>query len=188
LSIKNYVSQLTHDELTAGYCQQDGAICHTSNASKREIESFFQDRIISKNLWPPGSPDLTPADFFLWGLFKGKVYKITPRTIEKTQRRYTPRNSSRQRPHFGKSIPEFGERHSSVLGCERRPVSASIMSRPCFASFPVCVCKFSSHYLNNVFFIDNSLGPLATESPCRSGFFVSRCLDIKVHNWYSGHE
>ena len=48
----------------------------------REIEGFFQDRIISKNLLPPRSPDLTPADFFLWGLFKGKVYKNTPRTIE----------------------------------------------------------------------------------------------------------
>jgi len=32
--------------------------------------------------------------------------------------------------------------------------------------FPVCVCKFSSHYLNNIIFIDNSLGPLVTESPC----------------------
>jgi len=48
----------------------------------REIESFFKDRIISKNLWPPRSPDLTPADFFLLGLLKGKVYKNTPRTIE----------------------------------------------------------------------------------------------------------
>ena len=53
---------------------------------------------------------------------------------------------------FGKSIPEFGETHSSVLGCERRPVSASIMSRSCFASFPVCVYKFSSYYLNNIIF------------------------------------
>jgi len=59
-----------------------------------------------------------------------------------TQRRYMPRDSSRQRRHFGKSIPEFGETHSSVLGCERRPFSASIMSRSCFASFPVCVYKF----------------------------------------------
>ena len=68
---------------------------------------------------------------------------------------------------FGKSITEFGETHSSVLGCEMRPVSASIMSRSYFASFPVCVYKFSSHYLNNIiFFIDNILGPLATESPC----------------------
>ena len=48
----------------------------------RVIESFFQDRIISKNLWPPRFPDLTPADSFLWGLLKGKVYKNTPRTME----------------------------------------------------------------------------------------------------------
>ena len=82
MSVKNYVNQLTDDELTTGYYQQDSATCHTANASMREIESFFQDRIISKNLWPPRSPDLTPADFFLWGLLKGKVYKNTPPTIE----------------------------------------------------------------------------------------------------------
>ena len=82
LSIKNYVNQLKDDELITGYYQQDGATCHTSNVSMREIESFFQDRIISKYLWPPRSPDLTPADFFLWGLLKGKVYKNTPPTIE----------------------------------------------------------------------------------------------------------
>jgi len=46
-------------------------------------------------------------------------YTSHNRTI---QRRYTPRDSSRQRRHFGKSIPEFGETHSSVLGCERRRV------------------------------------------------------------------
>jgi len=93
------------------------------------------------------------------------VQKHTPHN-RTTQRRYTPRQSSRQLRHFGKSIPEFGETHSSVFGCERRPVSASIMSRFCFALFPVCVYKFSSHYLNSVIFIDNSLGPLTTESPC----------------------
>ena len=67
---------------------------------------------------------------------------------------------------FGKSIPEFGETHSSVLGCEMRPGSASIMSRSCFASFFHFHFSFSSLYLNNIHFIDNSLGPLATESPC----------------------
>jgi len=82
----------------------------------REIESFFRERIISKKPWPPGSPEVTLADFFLWGLLKGKVYKNTPRTIDTTQRCYTPRDSSRQLRHFGKSIPQFGETHSSVLG------------------------------------------------------------------------
>ena len=56
--------------------------------------------------------------------------------------------------------------NSKMLGCERRPVSASFMSRSSFASFPVCAYKFSSHYLNNIIFIDNSLGPLAKDSPC----------------------
>jgi len=69
-----------------------------------------------------------------------------------TQRRYTSRDWSRQRRHFGKSIPEFGETHWSVLGCERRSISASIISKSCFASLPVCVYKFSSHYLNNIIF------------------------------------
>jgi len=79
------------------------------------------------------------------------VQKYTPHN-RTTQRRYTPRDSSRQRRHFGKSIPEFGETHSSVLGCERRLVSASIINRLCFASFPVCVYKFLSHYFNNIIF------------------------------------
>jgi len=86
------------------------------------------------------------------GPIEGKsVQKYTPHN-QTTQRRYTPRDSSHQHWHFGKSIPEFGETHSSVLGCERRPISTSIMSRSCFASFPVCVYKFSSHYLNNIIF------------------------------------
>ena len=53
-----------------------------------------------------------------------------------------------------------------VIDIERRPFSASIMSRSCFPSFPVCVYKFSSHYINNIIFIDNSLGPVARESHC----------------------
>ena len=93
------------------------------------------------------------------------VQKYTPHN-RTTSRRYTPRDSNRQLRHFGKSIPESGETHSSVLGCEKRLVSASIMSRSCFASIPVCVYKFSRHYLNNIIFIHNSLWPLATESPC----------------------
>ena len=85
------------------------------------------------------------------------VQKYTPHN-RTTQRRYTPRDSSRQLRHFGKNIPEFRETHSSVFGCERRPVSASIMSRSCFASFPVCVYKFSSHYLNNIIFYRQYFG------------------------------
>jgi hypothetical protein len=48
----------------------------------KEIESYFGDQFISKNLWPPRSPDLTPPDFFLWSLLKGRAYSNKPRTID----------------------------------------------------------------------------------------------------------
>ena len=73
----------------------------------------------------------------LGGLLKGKVYKNTPRTIEQLKDAIYQEIQAVNVDNFGKSIPEFAETHSSVLGCERRPVSASIMSRSCFASFPV---------------------------------------------------
>ena len=80
-----FVDQLDDDELWNGYFQQDGATCHTSNESMTEIESFFDDRIISKALWPPRSPDLSLPDFFLWGALKGKAYANTPRTIQELE-------------------------------------------------------------------------------------------------------
>jgi hypothetical protein len=45
------------------------------------LKRFFDDRIISKNLWTPRSPDFTPPDFFLWGYLKETVYKNRPRTL-----------------------------------------------------------------------------------------------------------
>jgi len=65
-----------------GYFQQDGATFHTSHASMAKIQSFFGDCIISKGLWRPRSPNLTPPDYFLWGYLKGRVYQNKPRTID----------------------------------------------------------------------------------------------------------
>jgi len=50
------------------------------------------------------------------------VQKYTPHN-RTTQRRYMPRGSSRQRRHFEKNVPEFGETYSSVLGCEENSFS-----------------------------------------------------------------
>jgi len=77
-----FVDQLDDEEFRNGYFQQDGATCYTSNESMTEIESFFDDQIISKALWPTRSPDLSPPDFFLWGALKGKAYANKPRTIQ----------------------------------------------------------------------------------------------------------
>jgi hypothetical protein len=79
---QDFMNQLDDKELSLGFYQQDGVTCHTSAASMAEIESFFPGRVISKRLWPPRSPDLTPPDFFLWGHLKGRVYMNRPRTLE----------------------------------------------------------------------------------------------------------
>ena len=46
------------------------------------LKIFFGHRFISKNLWPPQSPDLTISDYFLWGYLKDKVYEGNPQTID----------------------------------------------------------------------------------------------------------
>jgi len=76
-----FVNQLDDEKLSGGYFQQDGATSHTSHASMAEIQFFFGDQVISKGIWPPRSPDLTPSDYFLWGYLKGRGYQIKPRTI-----------------------------------------------------------------------------------------------------------
>jgi hypothetical protein len=42
---------------------------------------IFGERVISRNLWPPRSPDLTPPDVYLWGAAKSAVYRDRPRTL-----------------------------------------------------------------------------------------------------------
>lgn len=64
--------------------QQDGATCHTAGETIQLLRGKFPGRIISRNgdiNWPPRSCDLTPADFFLWGYLKSRVYKNKPNTI-----------------------------------------------------------------------------------------------------------
>ena len=48
---------------------QDGTTSHTALFTRKFLKGAFGNRIIGKhfeNSWPPYSPDLTPADFYLW--------------------------------------------------------------------------------------------------------------------------
>ena len=46
------------------------------------IECVYHDKIISRDLWPARSPDLTPCNLYLRGRLKYAVYKTNPRTLE----------------------------------------------------------------------------------------------------------
>ena len=48
--------------------QQDGAACHTAEATFDVLRPVFEDRIISRTadvVWPPRSYDLRPSDYYL---------------------------------------------------------------------------------------------------------------------------
>ena len=56
--------------------QQDGATSHVTKPVKELLTGTFGSRIISRGFefeWPPNSPDLSPLDFWLWGVLKDRV-------------------------------------------------------------------------------------------------------------------
>ena len=65
--------------------QQDGATCHTAEATLNVLRPVFEDCIISCRadvVWPPRSYDLTPFYYYLWGAVKDKCYANKPETID----------------------------------------------------------------------------------------------------------
>jgi hypothetical protein len=61
----NFISLLEVDEQDC-WLQQDVATAHTENSTMQMLSEFLGGRIISRNLCPPRSPDLSPPDFYLW--------------------------------------------------------------------------------------------------------------------------
>jgi hypothetical protein len=64
---------------------QDNATAHTANNSMVALHEVFGERVISRGLWPPRSPDLNPCDFYLWGTLKEKVYVNNQHSLEELQ-------------------------------------------------------------------------------------------------------
>lgn len=62
---------------TSMYFQHDGCPAHYSQIVVNWLNRKFGHRWMGRNgpvLWPPRSPDLTIADFYLWGRLKQVVY------------------------------------------------------------------------------------------------------------------
>ena len=65
--------------------QQDGATSHTARETMALLKKTFPNRLISRfgNVsWPPRPPDLTPADFFLWGYGIPYVKSLRDKSIK----------------------------------------------------------------------------------------------------------
>ena len=64
-----FIKELTDTERDFAFLQKDSATARIA-----DIERVFNERIISRDLWPARSPDMTPLNFYLWGRLKNAVY------------------------------------------------------------------------------------------------------------------
>jgi hypothetical protein len=76
-----FIGHLNEDVMAGGHFQQDGAIAHTACVSMTLLRDLFGDRIISKDIRPPRSPDLTSHVYYLSEAMKGAVYTDNPHTL-----------------------------------------------------------------------------------------------------------
>ena len=72
--------------------QQDGAAPHQARMVMEWLDTLFGQRMLALksvrgDSWAPSSPDMNPADFFLWGYLKEKVYSPPPTTIPALKRK-----------------------------------------------------------------------------------------------------
>jgi hypothetical protein len=79
--LHDFISLIEEDEITYSWSQQDGASAHIANNSMKLLNEIFGERVISRNLWPSCSSDLTPPDFYLWGAATSAEYRDRPRTL-----------------------------------------------------------------------------------------------------------
>jgi hypothetical protein len=82
LLLSNISCDLLDDE--SMFFMQDGAPAHYASDVRDWLDENFRTRWIGRRGsidWPARSPDLTPADFFLWGYLKDILYKSKPRTL-----------------------------------------------------------------------------------------------------------
>ena len=86
-SLSGHVERIfAHKEEDIGnfWFQQNGAMCHTAEATLDVMRTVFEDRIFSRRadvVWPPWSCNVTPMDCYLWGAVKDKCYADKPETI-----------------------------------------------------------------------------------------------------------
>lgn len=78
-----FINQLHDDELQNGYFQQDSARPHVANDTLNFLREYYYDnRLISKDRYPPRSCDLTPLDYFMFPYLKNNIFKTPVHTLD----------------------------------------------------------------------------------------------------------
>ncbi|GFV17922.1 uncharacterized protein TNCV_4032311 [Trichonephila clavipes] len=84
------------------------------------IQTFGEDRILAgaaRYPWPPRSPDLTPADFWLWGYLKSRVYLSGPSSLSELKDAIRREVSSIHPDVLHSTVAGFVTRLECLLPC-----------------------------------------------------------------------
>ena len=95
--------------------QNNGPPPHFSKTARELLSAHFPpDRVIGRGYgqpWPPRSPDLSPLDYWFWGMLKSRVYHLRkPTNLQELKERIQAEISS---------IPT-NDLHSGVFNLVRR--------------------------------------------------------------------
>ncbi|KAI6646820.1 hypothetical protein LOD99_9149 [Oopsacas minuta] len=74
-----------HGRGTSFVFQQDGAPAHTSTVTQSGLHDNFPG-IITKEEWPPYSPNLNPMDYFVWSIHETKACVNSHTSIKSLKR------------------------------------------------------------------------------------------------------
>jgi hypothetical protein len=162
------VTSWVYIELFWEFVNQTICNSHSTITNKMELQAtllvwawlksnHFSQAVISRGLWPPRSPDLTPPDFFLWGSSKGRAYMNKPRILDELRE-----NIRREFQRFWQTPPEtcnvvFGR----VLTLREGISSTSCDNRISYRNDIQMYCTF-------VLFVKHFLGLPATGTHCTS--------------------
>ena len=139
---------------------------HTSHASMAEIRSFFGDRVISKGLWPPRSPDLTPPDYFLWGYLKRRFYQNKPRTIDALKANITEEIQAVTADVLARTSQNMARQVQSCLDANGGHFQHMLWCRHISHTTNVLLFKFRCNIFVGVRIIKEMPGSVASGTPC----------------------
>lgn len=98
--------------------QHDGAPAHINGVVTTFLRETFGDNVISRGStfeWPPRSPDLTPADFWLWGFLKSRVYQRAPANLIELKTAICEEIAQINRDQLCSAVGSFVTRIGAVL-------------------------------------------------------------------------
>lgn len=60
-----FFAELPQEQKIRGFCRQESAVPNVAPVRFEALQEVFEGRMVTRGLWPPRPPDLTPRDFYV---------------------------------------------------------------------------------------------------------------------------